>query len=139
MSESEHYWLHTVQGRVPLPRTLRPGQHLPTGRTPNLVRARGYREVYDLSDGLPDPAPLTLSGVLECESEDALSLALAELRRQLRATFAFDRDGRRVMPVLGVSLISTPTESDDSSKASLTITLIPASVPDPDDSNAFDW
>lgn len=135
----ERFWLSTPGGRIALPGTLRPNVLRPTARSPNLVRARGYRQTYDLSDNLPDPVPVTLTGEVEYRTEEELSRALAELRRDLRAATAIDRDGREPYELLSASVLAVPSEGDNSARATLTVTLILSEVPDPDEDSTFFW
>lgn len=132
----ERYWLHTPTGRQPLPGSLRPSTLSPMAVTPRLERARGYRQVFDLSDGLPDPVPVTLTGEVECSTEAELSAYLTELHGQLRVATAFDRDERRVLPLLSASLIAVPV-NEDSNRAALTVTLLLAEVPDPNSDDPY--
>lgn len=135
--KTERYTLSTPAGEYVLDGTFKPSQLSPTARTHNLVRARGYREIYDLHDGLPDPVPITLTGTLERGSEDELSLELRELRGALRAATAITRNDRAPVALLGASVLAVPA-GDDSNVAQVTITLIPASVPD-EDGGMYDW
>ena len=134
----ERYWLHTPQGRVPLPQSMRPDVFLPMTITPNLVRARGYRAVFDLSDGLPDPEAWVMKGEVFAESEAHLSLLVKDLRRQVRAATAIDRDERRTWAIQGAYLQAT-TVSGDSRRGLLTLTLVLEQVPDPDDESEYDF
>lgn len=136
-TRGERYVLTTPQGEYVLDGTFRPSQLSPTARTPRLERARGYRQVVDLSDGLPDPAPLVLVGDMEAETEDELALALRELRRAARTATAITRNDRTPVPLLGASMVDVPS-SDYSNAAQVTLTLIPAEVPD-EDLGDYDW
>lgn len=133
----ERYVLSTPTGEHVLDGTFRPGQMSPTARSHNLVRARGYRQIYDLSDGLPDPAPITLTGTLDAVTEDELSLLLRELRAAVRSATALTRNDRVSVPLLGASMLAAPN-GDYSNSASVTLTLIPAAVPD-EASGVYDW
>lgn len=135
--KTERYVLTTSGGEYVLDGTFRPAQLAPTGRSHNLVRARGYRQVYDLSDGLPDPVPIVLTGVLERATEDELSLELRELRGAVRAATLLSRNDRPGVGILGASMLSVPV-GDDSNVAQVTLTLIPAEVPD-EGSGIYDW
>lgn len=130
----ERYWLHTPQGRLPLPGSLKPTGTSPWTITHNLVRARGYREIYDTSDGLPDPVPRVLTGEVEFNTEEEADLFIAQLRRDLRAATAYDRDGRKPIPLQGASVVDAPADDRNSAKRLLTVTLLPTHVPDPNDS-----
>ncbi|EYB69041.1 hypothetical protein DEIPH_ctg011orf0004 [Deinococcus phoenicis] len=134
----ERYWLTTPNGRIPLPGTLTPSALSLTAVSHNLVRGRGYRDVTDLSDGLPDPVPLTLTGEVRFKTEAELSLSLRELQQALRAATAIDRDGRGEVALASSSLLAVPAGSH-SGRAALTVTLILASVPDPDSTDSFFW
>lgn len=138
MSE-ERYWVKTPDSRVELPGTLKPDKLAPYTTTRNLVRARGFRQVSDLSDGLPDPEVMTLTGKVYARTEAELSLLLRELRRNLRRATHFDRDGRRETALLGADLVGEPTEEGLSWMAVITITLIFAEVPDPDSDDLDDF
>ena len=105
--------------------------------TRNLVRARGYRDVYDLSDGLPDPAPDTLTCQVWADTEDALASVLAEMQRRVRTATRLGRDSdtapgvsRWEAALLGGSLLAVP--GDVSTVATVTLTVIRAQVPDVD-------
>lgn len=135
--KTERYMLTTPGGDYVLDGTFKPAQLSPTTRSHNLVRARGYRQVYDLHDGLPDPVPITLTGRMEASSEDELALLLRELRGAARTATALTRNDRTPVALLGASVLAVPI-SDDSNEAQVTITLIPASVPDEDSGN-YDW
>ncbi|KQR33114.1 hypothetical protein [Deinococcus sp. Leaf326] len=135
----EQYWITTPEKRRALPGTLKPEKLAPFTTTRNLVRAHGFRQTFDLSDGLPDPEAMTLTGKVYAESEAALSLWLRELRQDLRRATSYDRDGRRETPLLGADLVGVPTEERFSWMANLTLTLILAEVPDPDSEDGHDF
>lgn len=138
------YYIKNAGGtRYDLPSSLRPGLFAPATRSPNLYRARGYLTVYDLSDGLPDPVPITLSGMVTAAHEDALSSLLTDLQYRLNAAVKLGRTSsvtpsstRWEIDVLGGSMIAVPV-SDDATDAELTLTLIPAQVPDPSSLSAY--
>ena len=135
----ERYALHTPGGLWETPGTMRPVDALPPYATgSNLVRARGYLELYDLADGLPDPVPLVYTGSLEAETEAELSLLQREFRRRVRTATAISRDGRNVTGVQSGSLVFV-SDAEGSQRCTFTLTLIPFSVPDPDDLGANDW
>ena len=125
----ERYWITANGYRVALPGTFRPSTLSPRTVSYNLVRARGYTEVYDLSDGLPDPAPLVLVGEMEAATEAALAADLETWAAHVRDATSVDRDGRRPMVCRGGSLVAVPADESDSTRATVTITLILASVP----------
>lgn len=135
--KTERYMLTTPGGDYVLDGTFKPAQLSPTTRSHNLVRARGYREVYDLSDGLPDPVPITLTGTVERGSEDELAADLRELRTAARTATAITRNDRTPVPLLGASVLAVPT-GDDSNEAQVTLTFIPTRVPD-EDAGLYDW
>lgn len=137
MDKSERYVLTTPAGDYVLDGTFRPAQLAPTAQSHNLVRARGYRQVYDLSDGLPDPVPIVLTGTLERGTEDELSLELRELRGAVRVATLLSRNDRPGAPIVGGSMLTVPV-GDDSNVAAVTLTLIPAAVPD-EDGGIYDW
>ncbi|AWN23998.1 hypothetical protein DKM44_12790 [Deinococcus irradiatisoli] len=139
----ERFHLHTPSrpsGIIELNATYVPAVLSPAATTPNLVRARGYRKVYDLSDGLADPTPIIFTGYERADSEAELSRLLSELRADIRAAVSVDRDGRVPVPVQGGTMIAVPITDDsasptgliDSTQALVTITLVPAMVPDLD-------
>ena len=135
--KTERYVLTTPSGEYVLHGTFKPSQLSPTARAHNLVRARGCREIYDLHDGLPDPVPITLTGTLERGSEDELAADLRELRTAARTATAITRNDRTPVPLLGASVLAVPA-GDDSNEAQVTVTLIPASVPD-ETAGIYDW
>lgn len=136
-TRGERYVLTTPQSEYVLDGSFRPAQMAPTARAHNLVRARGYRRVFDLSDGISDPAPLVLTGTLEAATEDALALTLRELRRAVRTVTALTRNDRTPVPLLGASMVAVP-QGDYSNAAQVTLTLIPAEVPD-EANGEYDW
>ena len=132
------YYLTIAGEKVPLPKTLVPSQFAPTQTSHNLARARGYRTVYDLSDGLPDPQPLILTGIVEAAHEDALSSLLTTLRRNVRTAKAVGRYSSEVpsqsrweAALIASSMLAVPA-SDCPSDALVTLTLVLAEVPDVD-------
>lgn len=125
-----YYYLHTPGGRVALDGTFAPTGYRMTQTSSNLVRARGYRDMIDLSDGLPDPVPFQLSGEIRFRSESELSLALTELNTLVRSATAVSRDERAPIPISGASLYASPP-GRNSGVAAVTLTFIPAEVPDP--------
>lgn len=129
----ERYYLTTPTGRYPLPGTFKPNVLRPTGYTPNLVRPRGSRRVYDLGDGLPEPQPFLLSGPMEAATEAQMSEDLANLRRIVSTSSAIDRDGREPEFLIGASILATPhpDEPENSAKAFVTVAVILQNVPDP--------
>lgn len=139
MSEgrNERYILSTPQGEYVLDGSFKPSSLSPTATSPNLVRARGYRQIYDLSDGLPDPVPIVLTGTVEASNEDDLALMLRELRGAVKAATRLTRNDRPGVTVLGGSMLAVPID-EDSNHASVTVTLIPAAVPN-EGSGIYDW
>lgn len=124
----ERYYFQTPSGRVAIDGTFKPESLSPRQVSHNLVRARNFTEVFDLSDGLPDPSPVVLTGFMEAASEAQLSRDINTLDAMVRSASAFDRAGRNVTGLKGASVVAVPV-SDDSRKAQVTITLIPAAVP----------
>lgn len=124
----ERYHVTAGSVRSALPGSFRPSSLSPRAVSFNLVRGRGQTEVWDLSDGLPDPAPLVLVGVMEADTEAALSQMLQSWADHIRAATSVDRDGRQPQACKGGSLVAVP-RSDDSTQAEVTITLILAYVP----------
>lgn len=135
---SERYNLHTPVGIYELDGTARPAVMTPYATSNSLVRAYGYRQMYDLKDGFPDATPITLTGEMEAPSEDELSRDQRTFRRAARMATAFDRDGRKLTPISAAYLVFTPT-GDDSNVCAFTLTLMPTQVPDPDDADIYDW
>lgn len=143
----ECYWLLTPDGEVALPQTLRPAALAITQASPNLVRARGYPQLYDLSDGLPDPAPIVLQGTVigvhgeRFRSERELSLWLADLRRMVRAAYGLRRDDREPVTLHpGTGFVhAVPMGRGPSCWAEVSIHLVPAEVPDPDSDSPYFW
>lgn len=88
----ERYYLITPSGDIPLDGTLRPQQLAPTAVSRNLVRARGHTRIYDLSDGLPEPAATVLVGTLNAENDDDKRLKLQELRAAVAACTGIRRE-----------------------------------------------
>ncbi|KEF35461.1 hypothetical protein RDMS_01525 [Deinococcus sp. RL] len=143
---AEHYWLLTPDGEVALPQTLRPAALALTQASPNLVRARGYTQVYDLSDGLPAPASIVLQGTVigvhgeRFRSERELSLYLADLNRAVRAATHIRRDDREPVALQpGGFLHAVPMGRGPSCWAEVSLHLIPAEVPDPDSDSPLFW
>ena len=130
MSGLERYWLTTPTGRRPLDGSFSPDIFRPATITRNLVRARGYPDVFDLSDGLPDPVPIVLKGLARAGTEAELSRLLALWAADARAASLIDRDGRNKTDLQGGSLIAVPIKTN-SRFAAVTITLIPTRVTDP--------
>lgn len=130
---NEFYELHRSGGRYTLPRTFRvtSGGFVPTR---NLVRARGSTRVFDLSDGLPEPQLITLSGLWYADTETELhqqlrtcATAVATCVQLNRIRPAVGTTLRHViygMSVQGGSLVWAPIDFD-SSEANVTITLVP--------------
>ena len=123
----ERYFLTTAQGRYPLPGAMRRSTLQNSAPTPNLQRGRNQTQIYDLSDGLPDPQPITLSGRVRYSSEGELMSELARLEDVVRSATAFDREGRNPEGIQGGALVAVPV-SDYSGEAEITIALIPTSV-----------
>ena len=130
MSGLERYWLTTPTGRRPLDGSFVPDTFRPAVITRNLVRARGYLDVFDLSDGLPDPVPIVLKGLARAATEAELSRLLALWAADARAASLIDRDGRNGTALQGGSLIAVPLKTN-SRFATVTITLISTQVTDP--------
>ncbi|GAA4015524.1 hypothetical protein GCM10022631_29500 [Deinococcus rubellus] len=126
----ERYWLTTPTGRRPLPRTLAPDSLAPTARTRTLVRAYGYLDVLDLSDGLPDPVPIILKGLVHAASEAELSRRLDQMAADARSATLLDREHRNPTALIGGSLVASAYKSN-TRFALVTLTLTPAKVPDP--------
>lgn len=139
MTPGEQYWLTTPDGRVPLPGTLKPDTYGGVAPAPNLVRGRGQRRQYDLSDGLPAASAITLAGEVVTPSELALSALLSTLRRNVRRATALDRDGRHLTPLQGGHLLAVPGMTGHSGHASLTLTLVPTHIRDPEAVDFFDF
>lgn len=112
-----------------LPATMRPAGSSPAIPS-NLVRARGSLIVHDLSDGLPAPAPVQLTGLWDAEDEESLLAVLDWWRWFLHGCTQYCRGQRPAEEVQGASLIWTPA-GDESQFANVTITLIPRRMPDP--------
>lgn len=135
----ERYYITAGGVRSALPGNFRPSTLSVRGVSFNLVRARGQTEVFDLSDGLPDPAPFVLTGVMEAASEAALSTLLQTWRNHVAGATAYDRNNRESRVVKGGALVAVPIEEtvpapggrrvQPSNKAQVTITLIEAYVP----------
>lgn len=133
---SERFFLVIPSGDVPLDASFRPQVLAPTAATPNLVRARNYTRIFDLSDGLPDPVPRVLTGTMQAPTETELSQALASLRGTIQICTAVRRDTRPAVAISGASMVAAPID-DDSTQASVTITLIPTHLPTVQ--GGFDW
>lgn len=141
------YWLTTPHGEYPLPRTLRPQKLAHTARTLSLQRARGYPDVYDLADNLPDPVPVILQGPIVRDphggmfrTEEELSRYLAELEQALMTATAINREGREPVPLTLTSFVdAAPLGNGHSCWADVTITLVPAKVRTPGQLRAFFW
>lgn len=136
--KTERYVLSTPTSEYILDGTFRPQQLAPTGRTPQLIRAYGYRTLYDLHDGLADATLITLTGRVERDSEDELALALRELRTAVRTCTTLSRNDRPGVSIRSGILVATPA-GDDSNVADVTITFIPVEVPDLAATGIYDW
>lgn len=129
MSGEYYYLYNAAVGWRDLPGTMRPaGASAPIAS--NLVRARGYLEIYNLADGLPDPVPVQLTGAWEAEDEHRLSAELEWWSWFVHGCTQYRRDNRPPDDVQGGSLIWAPID-DASNFATVTITLIPKRVRNP--------
>lgn len=124
----ERYYLTAGGVRSALPASFKPSTLSPRAPSFNLVRARGSTEVFDLSDGLPDPQPFVLVGRMKAANEAGLSALLASWAAHVKACTALDRDGRRTDACKGGALVAVPI-GENSAEAEVTITLILANVP----------
>ena len=125
----ERYRLWTPSGVQELPGSLRPDTLRPLKRQPRLVRAYGYRDVYDLSDRLGVPTSLVLTGDVKADSEAELSILLYELEQWHLAATHYDRDERNKTALLWATLTATPYEDNGSQRARIVSELMPAQVP----------
>ena len=132
LDRPERFQLDTPAGVIELPGTLKPNRLGPEEPPQNLVRAYGYREQYDLMDGLPPPGSLVLTGFVSADDEAQLSLLIRELRRSVRTATRYNRDGRIWRDLLRATLSATP-DGDDSNNAGIVIRLTPVQVEGPDD------
>lgn len=120
----ERYYLTTSAGRNPLPGSFAPSELLRnTGASLNLVRGRGQTRIWNLSDGLPDPAPFILTGSVSAPSEDELSSLLAELERIVKTATTLDREGRIYDSIQFATLVAAP-RGNKSNEADVTITFV---------------
>lgn len=127
----ERYYLHNPAASpawCELPGTFRPGSTAPV--SVNLVRARGYTDVFNLSDLLPDPVVETLTGVWEAEDEARLRAELLWWTWFVAGCTQYRRADQPPDDVQGGSLVWAPL-GDESEYANVTITLIPKRVKDP--------
>lgn len=136
--KTERYVLTTPAGEYVLPGTMMPDRLTPTERPPSLVRGYGYLEQYERGDPYAAPSAITLTGPVELGSEDELALYLRELRGAIRAATALTRNDRPPVPLRPSGRLVAVPDGDDSNRARLTITLIPARVPD-ETAGIYDW
>lgn len=123
------YYLHTPDGKVPLPGTMRPSHLGRPQYQPTLVRARGYDDVYDLADGRPPPTVLQLVGQVQERSEAALNHLIDDLTAACAAATAYSRGDGDPVPLRSAHVYSTPDPASEySSDAVLTLTLIPTKI-----------
>lgn len=136
---AERYHLGVGSRVVTLPRSTKPSTLLPVTPSRNLVRARGYLKVHDLSDGLPDPADIVLTARVMFRTEAELSAFLATLHRDIRSASSVWRGPQgqsqaqsRRPPIFlqGGHLIASPAGAH-SGAAELVINLKPDRMPDP--------
>lgn len=130
------YRLNCPDGDWELPGTMMP-QTLMFEPPQRLVRAFGYRQVYDLSDGLSAAEPLVLKGLLVTESEEELSLTLREWQRRAQVATGFDRGGRASTPLLSAVVFAAPS-GNASNLATMTVRLTLLNVMDNADLTG-DW
>lgn len=124
-----YYLYNSAVGWRDLPPAMRPaGASAPTSG--NLVRARGHTVIHNLADGLPDPVPVQLTGLWDTGYEELLSSELDWWTWFVTGCTEYRRGDRPPDEVRGSSLIWAPVD-DDSSVATVTITLIPARVRNP--------
>lgn len=133
----ERFTLETPARRYVLNGTFRPQQLAPTTVSFNLVRARNSTKIHDLGDGLPDPAPIVLTGEMRAKTEDELSLLLRDLRDAVNATTGVTRNERTTVAIQGRSMIAAPI-SDNSGECSVTLTFIPVDTPSTS-GGLYDW
>lgn len=125
----ERYMLYQSEiGWKELRGTFRPSGSAPVSR--NLVRARGHTRIFDLSDGLPEPQLITLTGIWRAQDEHILSAELDWWSWFVATCTQMRRADRAAVEIQGGSLVWAPVEFD-SSEATVTITLIPEHVKDP--------
>lgn len=128
MSTDLFYLHHPEVGWHDLPGTFREGSSPPVSL--NLVRARGYTQVFNLADGLPDPVAPTLTGLWEEEDEARLRAAMAWWTWLVSGC---DKKRRGEQPeelVQGGVLVWAPA-GDEAEFANVSIILIPKHVHDP--------
>lgn len=128
--DGERFWLTTPTGRRALPQTFAVEMLRPTVITRTLVRATGYLDILDLSDGLPDAALIILKGLVRAASEAELSKRLAQMAADALSATLLDRDHRNPTPLIGGSLTASAYKGN-TRFALVTLTLTPAKVPDP--------
>lgn len=92
-----------------------------------MYRARNFTKVHILSDRLPDPTPIILVGRERADTEDELSVLLADLESDLISATAFSRDGRKPTVVQYVTVSAVASEGG-SENAEVTIMIIPTHV-----------
>lgn len=131
MSGDERYYLGGTATQFKLPASTKPSTLRPTAVPRNLVRARGHTRVIDLSDGLPDPAPIVLTARVVFPTERELSAYLAGLHVVVRgctSVWRGDASGQRGVTLCqGGDMVASPIEGH-SGAAEIVISLVPSQV-----------